>query len=563
MRRVDAEFSAVELPPGRVIEVVQRALGDQDVALRVDVRRHPEEDVLVVVDVHVLVHDHDRLRQREHPESPERVHHLLRMTGEGLADRDDHAVVEGARDRKVVVDDLGQRHPDRRKEDPLGCLSEPGVLRRRLPDDDRRIDRVAPHRQRRDAEDRELLGVRVVAGVVAERAFDADVVTRDRPLEDDLGVRRDFQVHGLAADELHRLAAQEAGEHELVDVVWERRARGVRRHGIEPDRDGYRDPPVLGREEIGPPVLVHLPVHVGGACIDHLHPVHAEVADARLRVLRDDRGKRDEGGRILRPAALDRKPAEVHIVALEHDLLARSLRDGLRHGVGDRLQLQEASHLLHETLRRLHVEHLAQLRRRVVELLDAQGEAHAPFGSELVDEERMRRSLRMLEEERRSSGLDDAVGDLRDLEIRIDLGRDASELALALEERDPLPEIGERRHRGQSMVASAAAARSAAQRSPTSSASAFDRSIKSRASPGAPSPLANSPRVRSNAATYDLGTPPLATASVAESRSRFAAWQSPSVFAARARTSRAQDKRSGLSISYARSTLSSASTRAR
>ena len=48
---------------------------------------------------------------------------------------------------------------------------------------------------------------------------------------------------------------------------------------------------------------------------------------------------------------------------------------------------------------------------------------------------------RVLEEERRAAGLDDAVDDLRHLEVRIDLRGDADELALALEERDPLAEV--------------------------------------------------------------------------------------------------------------------------
>ena len=112
---------------------------------------------LVVVDVHVLVDDDDRLRQAEQAEPPDRVHDLLGVAGERLADRDDHAVVERAGDGQVVVDDLGHAHPDRRQEDPLGRLAEPGVLGRRLADDDRRVDRVAPHRHRRHVEDRERL----------------------------------------------------------------------------------------------------------------------------------------------------------------------------------------------------------------------------------------------------------------------------------------------------------------------------------------------------------------------------------------------------------------------
>ena len=46
-------------------------------------------------------------------------------------------------------------------------------------------------------------------------------------------------------------------------------------------------------------------------------------------------------------------------------------------------------------------------------------------------------ALRLLEEQRRAAGLDRAVDDLGHLEVRIDLGGDADELALALEERDP------------------------------------------------------------------------------------------------------------------------------
>ena len=51
--------------------------------------------------------------------------------------------------------------------------------------------------------------------------------------------------------------------------------------------------------------------------VDHLHPVHADVADARLRVLRDDGRQRDERRGVARPAALDRQSPEVDVVALE------------------------------------------------------------------------------------------------------------------------------------------------------------------------------------------------------------------------------------------------------
>ena len=77
----------------------------------------------------------------------------------------------------------------------------------------------------------------------------------------------------------------------------------------------------------------------------------------------------------------------------------------------------------------------------LVERVDAEREAHAPLGAELVDQQRMLRALRILEEERRAAGLHGAVDDLRDLEVGIDLGRHANELTLALEQGDPVAEI--------------------------------------------------------------------------------------------------------------------------
>ena len=82
VRRVDPELAAVELQRRRVVEMVERALADQHVALRVDVGADAEEDLLVVVHVDPLVHDHDRLGQAEQPEAPDRVHHLLRVAGD-------------------------------------------------------------------------------------------------------------------------------------------------------------------------------------------------------------------------------------------------------------------------------------------------------------------------------------------------------------------------------------------------------------------------------------------------------------------------------------------------
>ena len=119
---------------------------------------------------------------------------------------------------------------------------------------------------------------------------------------------------------------------------------------------------------------------------------------------------------------------------------------GLRPRVGDRLQLLEAAHLRDEPLGRLHLEHVAEPAPDLVQRRRAEAEAHPALGPELVDQQRVPRALDVLEEERRPAGLDDAVVDLGDLEVGIDLGGHANELTLALEERDPLPQVAGRRH---------------------------------------------------------------------------------------------------------------------
>ena len=95
------------------------------------------------------------------------------------------------------------------------------------------------------------------------------------------------------------------------------------------------------------------------------------------------------------------------------------------------------------------------------------------------------RALRVLEQERRPAGLDDAVDDLGDLEVGIDLRRDALQLALALEERDPLAEVFRRaatarvslRTRARTSTASS----HAEQAGPSAQAESASRRARSRA----------------------------------------------------------------------------------
>jgi hypothetical protein len=145
--------------------------------------------------------------------------------------------------------------------------------------------------------------------VVPERPLIGELVLLDVALEDDLGIGRHLEVDGLRLHELDRLTAKEPGQHELVDVLGQRRACRVRGDRIEPERDRDLDPPV-GRQIVGAAVLVDLPVHRRRAWAELLHSIHADVARPRPRILRDDRRQRDERRRIVGPARLDRQQIE-------------------------------------------------------------------------------------------------------------------------------------------------------------------------------------------------------------------------------------------------------------
>src|SRR6186997_674006 len=153
--RVDPDLASVELACRSVVEMVEGPFCEQHVSGRIDVRTDAEHDLLVVMNVDPFVDDHHRLGEAQHPEAPDGVHDLLGVAREGLSDRDDAAVVESARNRKVVVDDLRDGHPDRRQEDPLRRLAEPRILLRRLAHDDRGVDGVTSHRDRRESENGE------------------------------------------------------------------------------------------------------------------------------------------------------------------------------------------------------------------------------------------------------------------------------------------------------------------------------------------------------------------------------------------------------------------------
>ena len=82
-----------------------------------------------------------------------------------------------------------------------------------------------------------------------------------------------------------------------------------------------------------------------------------------------------------------------------------------------------ASLLDHRGTRRREVEKSANALRHVVEMGGIQRHRHAPLRPELIRKDRKLRTFDVGEEEGRTAGLHDAIGDFADLEVGIDVAR--------------------------------------------------------------------------------------------------------------------------------------------
>ncbi len=392
----------------------------------------------------MLAHDHDGLGEHHEPHAPERLHDLARLARIALPDRDDDHVVEHALGRHVHVHDLGEHQPHDRQEDALGGLAEPVVFLRRPADDRRRIDRPRAPGERGEVKHGVVARQRVVARVIAERAFAPALGGVHVSLQDDLGLRRHLQLDRPAGHELHPVAAQPAGEDDLVDSGRQGGGGGVDHRRVAAERDRHRHARggpmlVLGA------ALVRLPVHAERAIVEHLQPIHPDVARAGDGIAREHAGQRDVAAAVAGPAFQDRQCRQRRIRRL-HDLLAGRGAHTAGRGLRNLEQRAQFLQLVEKGAGHLQIEQLRDARAEVVEPLDAQRRRHAVRAAEGVDEHRHLEALHVLEEERDvglAPGLRHAVDDLGDLEVARDGRSHAAQVAATLEVRDELAQVAE------------------------------------------------------------------------------------------------------------------------
>ena len=374
------------------------------------------------------------------------MHDLARLHRIFLVNRDDTAVVEHAFERHVDVDDFRHHLLHERQEDALRRLCEIAVLHRRLANNRRRINRMFAVRDAGDVEHGIIIGERIIARMVTERPFAAHLVRAHIALEHDFRARRHLEIDRLALHHLDGLVPQEAREHHLVDVAWQRCRRGIRQHGVGADGHGRLDLLAARRlrvAEIVRAVLVDVPVHARRAFVVFLQAVHADIALARRRILREDERQRDERPAVLRPARQNRNLVEVRLHL--HDFLARRFFHVLRKVDGllrHRDQRDDIHLVLKRNIRKFH--DLAQLVADIIELLHTKRERHALIAAERIHEHRHVVALHVFEQKSDvclALHLRHAVRNLRDLKMAVHGLRDTPQQPALLQHRDELAQI--------------------------------------------------------------------------------------------------------------------------
>src|SRR5579862_108426 len=204
-----------------MFELVHRPQGELNVALGVDMVQGLPSHFAQVVDVNVVIHHYNAFGKHGARQSPNRVHHLAGVPGETFANGDNHQVVKDAFGGYVDVHHFRHLLTHKGQEYTLDGVPDPIIFHGRRAHDGGNINRIAAARDAFDVEGGKLVFQRVIAGVIAKRPFDSNVIQIDITFEDELGVGRDFQIDRLALHQFDRLMPQETGKQEFVQIFRE------------------------------------------------------------------------------------------------------------------------------------------------------------------------------------------------------------------------------------------------------------------------------------------------------------------------------------------------------
>ena len=318
-------------------------------------------------------------------------------------------------ERPGVVD-LGVHHPEQGHQHLLQRVADPAILLRRLAHHRDRKDGIAAVCHLRQVEDRLFTLVGIVPEVVAERPFPPSFARRHDPFQHEIGRGGHEDRHAHRPHRLERRSPEERGKRQFVDVLGQGRHGGEHEDRVAPEDTAGRQRLAarLGLPVVERAPLLDLHVQTGGAPVEDLHPIGAEIAASRDRVLREHHRPGDERTAVLRPAGEDRKSVEIRV---GHDVAAAPVVD--RRDLRAEGAAEEAAGLPE----RPDGGGLQSFGRECQFEPDRfrfapEGETDPLAPREEIRHHREFVSLDLFEKERRSVQRGGAGGDLRDLEAR-------------------------------------------------------------------------------------------------------------------------------------------------
>jgi hypothetical protein len=282
--------------------------------------------------------------------------------------------------------------------------------------------------------------------VVAEGAVRQLLTRGDRALEHHLAVAGHLQVHGPAPGQPHTFTPVEARKQPFAQLHRDRRGR--RQHQQRMHADGDGDLERLAQRsrlaQVAGAAAHAQPVH--GHRVDRLllQPVHAHVRRARLRVLGDHQAEGDDPAAVAGPGPQQRQFVEVHLLPLEHLLLAGGREIEIRSGPEQINQHRAEAQRLPRSPGRSGLLQQCQLLPQGLQvpgLLHPQTPEHPLLGAEQIDRHRHGAADHVLEQQGRSPPGQCPIGDGSQLQIRIHRRRDPAQFTALLQQLQKATQI--------------------------------------------------------------------------------------------------------------------------
>ncbi len=312
------------------------------------------------------------------------------------------------------------------------------------------VDGAAAQAHALDGEHREVRLRVVVAGVVAERAFQRGIAGTDETLEQDLRPGRRVQAGERTAPDPRARGPQQAGEFVFGQRVRHGRHRRQQGGRIRADRHQHRERLVrmrgLPARVVKRTAAMRQPAHDHAIAANHLLPVDRHVLAFLAGAAGDDQAEGNQPVDILRPAALDRQPSQIDVVALQHLLVEGRILHRARRHVGQLRQSRPVGQGAAQVARPAWFLHagqqfaqLAQRRQRP----PVQRQFDAPAMAEQVAKQRMRRPG-VVHQQRRPGLAQGTQAQRRAFQFGLDPGIDAQQLALPAQVIQEIAQIMER-----------------------------------------------------------------------------------------------------------------------